>query len=96
MFERRICGLDMTDKEYIVTYYDGEGPIEVKLTINDMASFFVQRRGFPSILYLGSLMGEGQSGGRLITDCAKELEGLIIEDLGIDEYRKQMDELLGK
>jgi hypothetical protein len=97
MFERRICGLDMTDKEYTVTYYDEEyGQVDVKLTINHMADFFVQSRGFPSILCLGSLMGEGQSGGRFITNCAKQLEGLIVEDLGMDEYRNQMDELLGK
>ena len=48
-------GLDMTDKEYTVTYYDEEGPVEIKLTINHMADFFVQARGFPSILTLGSL-----------------------------------------
>ena len=91
-----LTGLDMTDKEYTVTYYVEEGECDVKLTINDMASFFVQTRGFPSILYLGPLMGEGQSGGRFITECAKQLEGLIVEDLGIDEYRKQMDKILGK
>jgi len=91
-----MTGLDMTDKEYTVTYYDGEGPVDVKLSIYDMASFFVQKRGFPTILTLGPLMGEGQSGGRFITECAKQLEGLIVEDLGIDEYRKQMDKILGK
>jgi len=86
----------MTDKEYTVTYYDEEGPVDVKLTINHMADFFVQARGFPSVLTLGPLMGEGQSGGRFISDCAKQLEGLIVEDLGIDEYRNQMDQILGK
>ena len=86
----------MTDKEYTVTYDDEEGPVDVKLTINDMADFFVQRRGFPSILTLGPLMGEGQSGGRFISNCAKQLEGLIVDDLGIDEYRNQMDIILGK
>jgi len=66
------------------------------LTIQDMANFFFQARGFPTILYLGSLAGEGQSGGRFITDCAKELERQIVDDLGMDEYCRQMDILLGK
>ena len=82
-------------KKYTVTY-DDEGPVEVELTINHMAEFFIQTRGFPQILRLGPLAGGGQSGGRFITDCAKQLEALIIEDLGIDEYRNQMDKILGK
>lgn len=69
---------------------------ETSLTIEHMASFFKQSRGFPSILFLGPLAGEGQSGGRFIAECAKELERAIVDDLGKDEYIRQMDILLGK
>tara|TARA_R110002020_G_scaffold2899_5_gene13436 strand:+ start:1620 stop:1895 length:276 start_codon:yes stop_codon:yes gene_type:complete len=86
-------------KEYeIETDWDEYGEcIEYNLlTIQDMASFIEQTRGFPSILFLGPLAGEGQSGGRFISDCAKELERQIVDDLGKDEYFRQMDILLGK
>jgi len=64
------------------------------LTMKDLADFFLQIRGFPSILFLGSIAGEGQSGGRFITECAKDLERAIIDDLGMDEYTRQMDEMI--
>jgi len=69
---------------------------DTELTIENMASFFRQTRGFPSILFLGPLVGEGQSGGRYITECAKDLERQITADLGEAEYFRQMDILLGK
>jgi len=83
-------------KHYTITYGDMvDGYDQVELTIDDLASFFKQIRGFPSILYLGSLAGEGQSGGRFVTDVAKQLEEHIIDDLGVEEYTQQMDILMG-
>ena len=71
-----------------------ENGIFEEFTIEDLASLFRQMRGFPSILYLGAISGEGQSGGRIVTEIAKELERLIIEDIGVEEYTKLMDEVL--
>jgi hypothetical protein len=67
----------------------------VTLTIEDLSDFFYQVRGFPTILRLGDLMGEGQSGGRFVTEVAQKLEAEIIKDIGFEEYKKQMDKLMG-
>ena len=84
----------MRDKKYTITDYDEN---EYECTPTDMANFFIQTRGFPSILNLGEeIAGEGQSGGRYVTEMAKQLEETIVDDIGIDEYRHLMDVLTGK
>ena len=65
-------------------------------TIKDLSNFFFQIRGFPTILFLGKCMGEGQNGGRYITEKAKELEKRIVDDLGDEEYMKQMNKLMSR
>ena len=83
----------MRDKKYTIT--DDEGN-EYECTPEDMASFFRQARGFPSILYLGEIAGEGQSGGRFVTEMAKQLERAIVDDIGVEEYHHLMDVILEK
>tara|TARA_R110000824_G_scaffold95946_2_gene230253 strand:+ start:185 stop:445 length:261 start_codon:yes stop_codon:yes gene_type:complete len=83
----------MRDKKYTIT--DDEGN-EYECTPEDMASFFRQARGFPSILFLGKMAGEGQSGGRFVADMAHKLEQAIADDIGVEEYRKLMDVILEK
>ena len=69
-------------------------------TLKDMQKWFVQIRGFPSILYFGSgknqVSGEGQSGGRMVSDIAKEAERKFIEILGIPKYQEGIDKLMKK
>ena len=63
--------------------------------LEDMAKWYIQIRGFPTILFFGKgenqVIGEGQSGGRFVSEIAKQAEDLFIEKLGIDEYQKIMD-----
>lgn len=80
--------LDKWEKETTTTI-EGE-----KLNIFDLARFFVTSRGFPTILKIGSLMGEGQSGGRYISDIAKELEAHIINLYGKTKYVEVMDAII--
>tara|TARA_R100000808_G_scaffold10990_1_gene28712 strand:+ start:8686 stop:8946 length:261 start_codon:yes stop_codon:yes gene_type:complete len=80
------------DKKYTITDDDGA---EFELTPRDMADFHRQRRGFPSILFLGEIAGEGQAGGRYVSEMAKQLERVIIDDIGEEPYFRLMDVLLG-
>ena len=66
----------------------------VKLTIKDLSNFFKQIRGFPSILSIGGLSGEGQSGGRFIESIALRLESEIISDIGKEKYLSKMKKLM--
>jgi hypothetical protein len=59
--------------------------------LNDLAKFHIQRRGFPSILNLGPLSGEGQSGGRYVTEAAHKAENAFVDKLGINKYQTVMD-----
>ena len=59
-------------------------------TMKDLASFFIQSRGFPSILKLGNVYGEGQSGGREVSDMAHKVENQFVEKYGEEEYKRRM------
>ena len=71
-----------------------------KYTLKDMSDWFFQIRGFPTILVFGSgknkIMGEGQSGGRAVTEVAKSVEGKFVDKLGQEKYIEYMDILMGK
>lgn len=71
-----------------------------KYTMKDMKDWYVQIRGFPSVLVFGKgkneIMGEGQSGGRAVSGIAKEAESRFVEKYGIDGYTEKMDKLMGK
>ena len=71
-----------------------------KYTLGDMKDWFIQIRGFPSILYFGKgknqIAGEGQSGGRYVTENVHEVENAFVEKLGEEEYKRKMDKLMGK
>jgi hypothetical protein len=70
-----------------VADYDGK---EHSFTMKDLASFFIQSRGFPPILKLGNVYGEGQSGGREVSDMAHSVENKFIEKYGEEEYKRRM------
>ena len=78
------------DNEVIV---DGK-----KYTLKDMRDWFVQTRGFPSILVLGKgknqISGEGQTGGRIVTNVAHRVENKFVAKLGKEEYIRRMDKLI--
>ena len=67
-------------------------------TLTDMKAWFIQIRGFPSILYFGKgknqISGEGQSGGRYVSEYVKAVENLFVNKLGKSEYVKRMDRLM--
>jgi hypothetical protein len=93
----------MTTKSNSVTIEveDGEGNVDYKTyTLKDMRDWFFQIRGFPSILFFGTgknrIAGEGQSGGRFVTEVVHRAENAFVEKLGVDEYTKRMDKLMGK
>ena len=65
-------------------------------TMKDLQSFFVQSRGFPTMLHIGDVYGEGQSGGRRVSDVAHAVENKFVEKYGVEGYRKKMDKLMGK
>jgi hypothetical protein len=83
----------MFDTDVEVTIEDGR-----TYTLEDMRDWFLQTRGFPTILTFGlgdnQISGEGQSGGRYVTDFVKEIESKFVNKLGIDKYRNLMDELM--
>jgi len=64
------------------------------ITLHDLAHFFVQIRGFPSILKLGNVYGEGQAGGREVTDMAHQVENKFVEKFGKEKYQKKMDKAI--
>ena len=71
------------------------GEEEVNITLRDMAQFhrknmWTQKQGtYPQIWNLGPLTGEGQ-GARQIFDAAHDVENRFIEDMGEDNYQKNM------
>jgi hypothetical protein len=82
------------DKEEFVIV-DGK-----KYTLKDMKDWFIQIRGFPSILYFGKgknqITGEGQSGGRYVTENVHKVENAFVEKLGQEKYTEKMDKLMEK
>jgi|SRR3990172_1879187 len=85
----------MTDKEKTYAVVDGK-----RYTLDDMRDWFYQTRGFPSILFFGKgknkIAGEGQSGGRFVTERVHQAENEFVAKLGVDEYKKKMDRLMKK
>lgn len=71
-----------------------------KYTLDDMQRWFVQIRGFPSILYFGHgknlVAGEGQSGGRYVSEIVHEAENKFVGKLGAEEYQRKIDALMKK
>ena len=65
-------------------------------SMKDLGQFHIQRRGFPSILRIGKVMGEGQSGGRYVSDVAHEVENQFVKKFGAEEYQKKMDKVISK
>ena len=68
---------------------------EVNITFRDMAQFhrknnWVNKQGtFPQIWNLGPLTGEGQ-GAREIFDAAHDVENRFVEEMGAENYQKNM------
>lgn len=63
----------------------------------DMADFYVQTRGFPSILKIGKHMGEGQSGGRAISQIAHQVENkLVAQAKSQTDFQSSMDKVVKK
>jgi hypothetical protein len=73
----------------IVYAEDNEGK-KHSFSIYDLANFFIQARGFPTILKLGNVYGEGQFGGREVTELAHEVENKFVEKYGMENYRERM------
>jgi len=71
-----------------------------RYTLEDMQRWFVQIRGFPSILYFGhgknQVAGEGQSGGRYVSEIVHEAENKFVDKLGAEEYQRKIDVLMKK
>lgn len=69
-----------------------------RYTLDDMQRWFVQIRGFPSILYFGhgknQVAGEGQSGGRYVSEIVHEAENKFVSKLGEEEYKRKIDALM--
>lgn len=66
-------------------------------TIDDMANWYVETRGFPEILTFGTgkneISGEGQ-GGRIVSAVAKKVENEFVKKLGKNHYIYLLDEIL--
>lgn len=64
----------------------------------DIANWYIETRGFPEILVFGrgknKISGEGQSGGRLVSEVAKEVENKIIDRIGEKHYFYLLNEFL--
>ena len=71
-----------------------------KYTLKDMQKWFVQITGFPSVLHFGTgrnqVSGEGQFGGRRVSDTAKQAENLFVEKMGVVNYQRGIDNLMKK
>ena len=69
-----------------------------RYTLEDLRDWFIQIRGFPSILVFGSgknkIAGEGQSGGRIVSEVVHKVENAFIEKMGIPEYQRRLDILV--
>ena len=63
-------------------------------SLKDMRDWFVQIRGFPTILRIGKQLGEGQRGGRLISELAHRVEDAFVEKFGADEYQRKLRKLM--
>ena len=65
-----------------------------RYTLKDMRDWFVQIRGFPTILRMGKHYGEGQSGGRVINELAHRVENAFVNKMGTVEYQKELRKLM--
>lgn len=69
-----------------------------RFTLGDMRDFFIQIRSFHEILYLGHgknrVAGEGQGGGREVTELAHAVENAFVDKLGTEEYQRQLTLLM--
>lgn len=74
-----------------VVYVQDNSGKEHAITIHDLAHFMVQIRGFPSILKLGNVYGEGQSGGREVSEMAHRVENKFVEKYGQEKYQEKME-----
>ena len=67
-------------------------------TLLDMRNWFLQIRKFRTILSFGSgknrISGEGQAGGRYVTDFVKSVEFEFVTKLGEKDYIFSMDKLM--
>lgn len=77
-------------------YVEDDEGVEHPVTMNNIRDFFIQARGFPTILCLGEVCGEGQSGGREVTEMVKQAETLFVQKYGKQGYISRMDDLMGK
>lgn len=66
-----------------------------RFTMRDLANFFKSSRGFPTILRIGDVWGEGQSGGRYVSEVAHQVEDKFVQKYGLNEYRKKMKKIMG-
>jgi len=46
-------------------------------------------------LRIGDVWGEGQSGGRYVSDVAHAVENKFVKKYGVAEYRKKMRKIMG-
>jgi enolase len=69
-------------------------------TLDDMQQWFVQIRGFPSILCIGKgknrVCGEGQFGGRQVTELVHEIENKFTAKIGQAKYQEEIDKIMRK
>ena len=85
----------MGDASVNIPWGDPDLGDEVNITFRDMAQFhrknmWTQKQGtYPQIWNLGPLTGEGQ-GARQIFDAAHDVENRFIEEMGVDNYQKNM------
>ena len=85
----------MGDASVNIPWGDPDLGDEVNITFRDMAQFhrknmWNQKQGtYPQIWNLGPLTGEGQ-GAREIFDAAHDVENRFIEEMGEDNYQKNM------
>jgi len=67
-----------------------------RFTMTDLANFFkLTSSGFHTILRIGDVWGEGQSGGRYVSDVAHAVENKFVKKYGVAEYRKKMRKIMG-
>jgi hypothetical protein len=71
-----------------------------KYTLDDMQKWFVQIRGFPSILVFGhgrnQVTGEGQAGGRAVYEIVHEAESEFVSKMGGRKYQEEIDAIMRK
>lgn len=75
---------------------------DYRFNIEDIALYHIlrirqQKEGyFPSFHNIGKFRGEGQSGGRMCYEIARDVEKLLVEQMGEDKYQRQCDEYIQK